>query len=252
MDLEINLKSEREEVIRATQFTLIGKMLTGRNLNKKGVMGVLKNVWSVQEVVEIREMSGNLYAISFADKLSMETALEEGPWSVMGCCLNLKRWEVDQAIQEVSFSKVTFWIQIHKLPLELLTEQNARKIGSVLGELVSVEDPMNNRGVGRSFLRIRVKVDVEKPLVGGFWVFRENKEKVWVEVKYEKITDFYCGYGRLGHVVRFCENKGEMGEEIEGRRRYGLRMKAAPKKEGGREDGREKKIKIQKNGKKEW
>lgn len=98
MDLEINLESGREEVIRATQFTLIGKILTGRNLNKKGVMGVLKNVWSVQEVVEIREMSGNLYAISFADKLSMETALEEGPWSVMGCCLNLKRWEVDQAI----------------------------------------------------------------------------------------------------------------------------------------------------------
>ena len=47
MDLEINLESGREEVIRATQFTLIGKILTGRNLNKKGVMGVLKNVWSV-------------------------------------------------------------------------------------------------------------------------------------------------------------------------------------------------------------
>lgn len=120
--------------------------------------------------------------------------------------------------------------------MELLTEQNARKIGSVLGELVSVEDPMNNRGVGRSFLRIRVKVDVEKPLVGGFWVPRENKEKVWAEVKYEKIADFCFGCGRLGHMVRFCENKGEMGEEIEGRRRYGLWMKAAPIK--GREEGR--------------
>ena len=94
----------------------------------------------MQKVVEIREMSGNLCAISFTDKLSMKAALKEGPWSVMGCCLNLKRWEVDQAIQEVSFSKVTFWIQIHILPLELLTEQNARKIGSVLEKLVTVED----------------------------------------------------------------------------------------------------------------
>ena len=84
-------------------------------------MGVLKNVWSVKEVVEIRELSGNMYAISFVDKQSMKMALEGGPWSVIGSCLNLKKWEIDQAIHDISFSKVIFWIQIHKLPLELMT-----------------------------------------------------------------------------------------------------------------------------------
>ena len=63
VDLEIELKSGREELIRITQFTLVGKLLTSRLLNKKGVIGVLKNVWTAKEVVEIREISGNLYAI---------------------------------------------------------------------------------------------------------------------------------------------------------------------------------------------
>ena len=38
----------------------------------------------------IKEMSLNLHAILFTNRLSMEEALEKGPWSVMGNCLNLK------------------------------------------------------------------------------------------------------------------------------------------------------------------
>ena len=49
-----------------------------------------------------------------------------------------------------------------------MTKQNARKIGSVLRELVRVEDPIWNKGVVRNFLRVRVEVDVGKPLVRGF------------------------------------------------------------------------------------
>ena len=73
-------------------------------------MGVLKHVWSAKEVVEIRELSSNMYAISFVDKQSMEMALEGGPWSVMGSFLNLKKWEIDQAIHDISLSKISFWI----------------------------------------------------------------------------------------------------------------------------------------------
>ena len=192
-------------------------------------MAVLKNVWSSKEVVDVKELNGNLYAISFVGKKSMEKQIEEGHWSVMGCYLNLKRWEVDKLVQKICFSKVIFWIQIHKLPLELMTIHNARKIGSVLGELRSVEDPIWASGVGKSYLRIRVEIETEKPLMGGFWVLRGNKGKVWAEVKYEKITDFYFGCGRLGQVLRFCEERGEQYKEGD-RKRFGIWMKAAPVK----------------------
>ena len=36
MDLEIVLESEKDELIRATQFTLVGKLLTLRMLNRRG------------------------------------------------------------------------------------------------------------------------------------------------------------------------------------------------------------------------
>ena len=91
-----------------------------------------------------------------------------------------------------------------------------------------VEDPIWNKWVIRSFLKVRVAVDVEKPLVAGFWVSRGDKRMVWAEVRYEKIVDFYFGCGRLGHVLKNCEEGMSLPEEVEGKMKYGLWMKVAP------------------------
>ncbi|XVF23726.1 hypothetical protein REPUB_Repub13aG0064600 [Reevesia pubescens] len=97
----------------------------------------------------------------------MEEELDQGPWSVMGCTLNLKSCLVDQAVNEIDFSSVLFWIQVHNLPLEMLTHQNAIKIGEVFGSVMKVKDPSWRNGKGRSFLKIRVAIDVQRPLVTG-------------------------------------------------------------------------------------
>ena len=86
-----------------------------------------------------------------------------------------------------------------------MTLQNARKIGQVLGELIKAEDLVRKKGVGRSFLRVRVAVDVEKPLVAGFWVSRGDRGRVWAKIKYKRIADFCFRCGRLGHVLKNCE-----------------------------------------------
>ena len=178
----------------------------------------------------IKEIRANMYTVSFVNRQSMEEALEKGPWSMMGCCFNLKKWDVKQAVQDISFLKVSFWIQVHKLPLEMLTRTNTERIGRVLGDLEKVEDPEWKSGMGRCFLRMKMAIDVEKPLVAGFWVPRENG-KVWAEVKYEKVADFCFECGRLGHVMKNCEYGDEGIDRGEGKKRYGLWMKVAPLRE---------------------
>ncbi|XWS57277.1 hypothetical protein CRYUN_Cryun09bG0160100 [Craigia yunnanensis] len=91
VDLEIELEVDRRCVERETQFTLVGKILAEKIMNKIGVMGVLQSTWSTKKVKVIKELGVNLYAISFWNKQSMEDAQEKGPWSVMGYCLNLKK-----------------------------------------------------------------------------------------------------------------------------------------------------------------
>ncbi|OMP05980.1 Zinc knuckle CX2CX4HX4C [Corchorus olitorius] len=87
-------------------------------------------------------------------------------------------------------------------------------VGGKQGWVRRVEDPITNGGIGRSFLRIRVGIDVERPLVNGLWVLRKNRDRSWVEVRYEKLGEFYFTCGRLGHVGKHCS---EEGVEISGK-----------------------------------
>ena len=66
--MEISLERNSCSAERETQYTLVGKILTEKMLNRRGIMGVLQSMWSKKEVKVIKEMSVNLYAISFTNK----------------------------------------------------------------------------------------------------------------------------------------------------------------------------------------
>ncbi|XVE61302.1 hypothetical protein DITRI_Ditri06bG0029100 [Diplodiscus trichospermus] len=126
-DLVISLESDKERLGRDTEFWLVGKLIADIILNRRRVIGVIQSIWK-REVKAIKKVEANTYMISFKDKRSIEEAPKSSLWSIMGSCLNLKRWRIDQVIQEINLSKMAIWIQVHKLPLEMMTKKNAEKI----------------------------------------------------------------------------------------------------------------------------
>ena len=66
------------------------------------------------------------------------------------------------------------------MPLEMMTKLNAEMIGRVIEKLQMVEDLSWTHGVGRYFLRICVAINVNRPLVAGFWIPRKGKERFWL------------------------------------------------------------------------
>ena len=59
----------------------------------------------------------------------------------------------------------------------------------------------------RSFLRLRVIIDITQPLTTSFQVSRREKGNVWVLVKYEKLQDYYYTCGVIGHDQRLCNKE---------------------------------------------
>ena len=83
--------------------------------------------------------------------------------------------------------------------------------------------------VGGTFLRVKVEVDVSKPLCKGRKVALNDDTKIWVSFKYEKLPNFCYWCGMVSHVDRECDvwlsGKGSLGLDQQG---YGNWLRVAP------------------------
>lgn len=76
------------------------------------------------------------------------------PWSFNGALMILKVWDSDLAANQIDFSTMAFYIQIHGLPPKWMQPCNAEKIGSQLG-MVYKESVNKRLVVAGKYLRVR-------------------------------------------------------------------------------------------------
>ncbi|OMO73700.1 hypothetical protein CCACVL1_17176, partial [Corchorus capsularis] len=210
----------------ATGFMLVGKILADKPINRRGAVGVLSNMWHGKDAPTIRKFGGNIFGFAFKSEKAMNLALDNSPWTVMGNCLSLKKWEVEEVISDIHFEEVQYWIQIHGLPLEMQTDENVKRVGSRLGIVICADKVEWGGMIWRSFLRVRVAIDTSKPLLPGFWVPRDGKDMLRVRLKYERLGDFCYGCGKIGHTQKSYETNGDDS----GFKTFGPWMRAAPVK----------------------
>ncbi|PQP99326.1 uncharacterized protein Pyn_18501 [Prunus yedoensis var. nudiflora] len=179
---------------------LVGAVIAQKLPNKGAIKNILKAAWKNYGETRIVWVMENRFAITVSDENMADKIINNGPWSVMKCCFAVKRWPPTLAIEEVQMDHVPHWIQIRGIPLNLCHEENMIKVGSKAGEVIEFEDLGRTRG----FLRVRVEVDTNLPLVAGFWLPRIDGTETWEEYQYERLADFCYRCGRIGHVMDTC------------------------------------------------
>lgn len=108
---------------------------------------------------------------------------------------------------------VPFWVQIHDVPVGLFSENLAIQLGNFTG--VFLEYDASNLGKeNRNYMRVRVQLDVWKPLKRKKQVLC-NGIRSYVMFKYERLSLFFFYCGRLGYNNSFCEIKMMAGADTE-------------------------------------
>lgn len=95
-----------------------------------------------------------------------------------------------------------FWIQVKGLPLAYKTRHMGQFIGNQIGQHVLTYQSRRSDVYG-SILRIRVAVDIEKPLRKSLRLVIEGFE-VGVDLRYEKIPLTFFLYGTIRHLEEHC------------------------------------------------
>ena len=73
-----------------------------------------------------------------------------------------------------------------------------------MGEFI-YSNENNFNSIWRHYLRIRVRIDVKKPLKAKMKIKLAGSEWGWIEFKYERLPLFCFVCGKIGHSERFCE-----------------------------------------------
>ncbi|KAK9922366.1 hypothetical protein M0R45_030833 [Rubus argutus] len=83
----------------------------------------------------------NIYSIRVGSEKLARRLIECGPWNVKGFCFTIRHWPLYHSVDDIEPTRATDWIQAHGIPREMLSVSNGRKLGSMLGSVIEVEDP---------------------------------------------------------------------------------------------------------------
>ncbi|KAH9665322.1 CCHC-type domain-containing protein [Citrus sinensis] len=185
------------------RFCLVGRFLTDKVINFVAMKNTMASLWRPGKGVCIKDLSPTLFLFQFFHEIDVNRVLETGPWTFDQHILLVKRLEEDEQPQNIPLFTTSFWIQIYNLPIGFMSEKILKDIGNYIGVFLA-SDENNLMGVWRNYMRIRVSMDVRKPLKRRMRLKKAGGDWIWVDFKYERLNIFCFTCGLLGHTAQQC------------------------------------------------
>jgi len=142
---------------------LAGRFFTKRVLNIESVGRIFKPLWKLIGELKIRDIGNNILLFEFTDNLDLERVLEFEPWMFDKSLVVFQRATSIEEVPLLDFSRSPFWVQFHNVPENSMNQATGDSIGSSIGTVIQVADREDD-SAGGEFLRVRISIDLSKPL----------------------------------------------------------------------------------------
>jgi hypothetical protein len=183
---------------------LAAKFFTRRVINVEAVTRTFRPLWRSEKGFTARDMGENIILFEFEDEADLKRVLMSEPWSYDKSIVAFHRLLEDGDLDTMVFDNVVFWVQIHNLPILSLKREVALGLGKTIGEVLTTTDSDEEMGGGR-VMRIRVKVNINKPLCRGRKIGLANGKDSWVAFRYERLPNYCYWCGLLTHGEKDCD-----------------------------------------------
>ena len=153
--------------------------------------------------LQIVEVGNNVLPFKFNSEYQMQWVEQNGPWNFDNNLLLLCKWRKGLSTSNIVFTHSPFWVQIWDLPFEHMFMEVGRELDNSLGKFIE-SDRKTGHSDQAKFMRIRVDLQLDKPLRRRGKVASVDGEKFWVSFKYERLPTFCYLCGRSGHDNKHC------------------------------------------------
>ncbi|KAJ1415409.1 Zinc finger, CCHC-type [Sesbania bispinosa] len=229
-EITVELESNGLDSFQLAKTSILSKVMADKPLNRNAVKNILIKAWGDPKNIQISDMGINTFLFTFTETRMVKDILQKGPWYVMGHIVSLQCWVPEVSLYEIDFGRTSFWVQLHGLPLDAFNTTNAAKIMSKFGEVMEVENPLVEGKLLKTFIRVRVLIDIKKAIATGCWVPRRDLPKLWIIFKYEKLQGVCFNCGLLGHEQRSCKEIKVMAAYNQSLPKYAPKLGVPPAK----------------------
>ncbi|MBA0864255.1 hypothetical protein Goshw_001061 [Gossypium schwendimanii] len=164
---------------------------------------MLKSLWHTKEPVNFVAMADGLFLVKFGLREDRERILNMAHWSFDQCLFSMVPFVKGQDISRYCFLFVPFWVRIFNIPLEKMERQVAIDNGSAIGEVLAI-DRRDREGCWVEYIRVRVKLDIFKPLRRVHYMVGAEGEEILCTINYERLPTFCYLCGCIGHHTHKC------------------------------------------------
>ncbi|KAF7131646.1 hypothetical protein RHSIM_Rhsim09G0090900 [Rhododendron simsii] len=218
----LDLEEGSDETGVSNNHCLVGKVIQTKILNASIITNILAAAWKTRAPYQVSDWNNNVLLFRFEDSEDKRLVLQDGPWSIMNSLLVLKPLENNMVVSEIQFQHCPFWVQIHGLPVEKMCRAKSEIIGKRFGKLIAIEAAPSNMLLSRSFLRIKVEINISQPIPKGFMLQGKTGRDLWISYVYERLPDFCYACGRIGHDKCSCRFTAKGTESHSG---YGPKLR---------------------------
>lgn len=124
-----------------SEFSMVARFLTRQPINLDAIVNTLNPLWRSKTGFQMKFVSDHLIRFSFDSKEEVDKILAAEPWTIDKCIMVLSRYEHSAPINASDMTIVSFWVQVHDIPLRFQNKEVAEQICGVIGSITQQENP---------------------------------------------------------------------------------------------------------------
>ncbi|WOH08563.1 hypothetical protein DCAR_0728006 [Daucus carota subsp. sativus] len=173
---------EVEEDVNRYELCLVGRFLTEKTINLRAMKSRMADVRKPTMGISIKELEQGIYLFQFFHKEDMQWVVKGGPWSFDNAMMVLETVPATKDPVKVPLWYVNIWIQLYDLLMNFMTEAVGKQLGNFFGEFFEY-DVKNNTSIWREYMRLRIRLDVRKPLKRKKKIVKKDGSEITVSCK---------------------------------------------------------------------
>ncbi|KAK3193163.1 hypothetical protein Dsin_024473 [Dipteronia sinensis] len=194
---------------------LVGKVLTGKKVNRDVFIGLIEQLWSLIGRVRIKSVGDNTFMFFFRSLEDRNQIWNRCPWQFDKSLIFLGKPIGSGDISKIAFDQVGIWVQIHNIPIMCMNRRTARRLADQIG--VVIEIPTDSKECWGRFIRVKIQVDILKSLKRWLRLKLDRSENITVvSLKYERLLEFHYACKKIGHGLREYPDDDARTNALEG------------------------------------